>query len=194
MAAAANTNEGKGYMGKFLAVLVLAASLLLVLPALVAAEDWGAKGFAVRLSDIHADRSTHSDVVGRMKAGDWLKVDLLHDGWYAVFSPYESYRHEMAAIGYVRAGNIRAEIVPVSTGWGEIMTVSSNVNIRADRTTTSKVVGKLVAGQSVRADFYRQGWYAVFPGREAVREEGRAIGYVFGPLLEPADHAMVSER
>lgn len=40
------------------------------------------------------------------------------------------------------------------------------------------------AGQRVKADFLKDNWYAVFKVKETVRDESRALGYVYAPLLK----------
>lgn len=69
--------------------------------------------------------------------------------------------------------------------WGDLMSVQSRTNIRAKRSSDSKVVGKLAAGQRVRADFLKDGWYAVFELTEKSRDEDKAMGYVAASLLHP---------
>lgn len=72
--------------------------------------------------------------------------------------------------------------VPAAT-WGTVMYPKSNANIRAGRSVTSPLKGRLKNGQPVRADFLRDGWYAVFPLTQKQRDEKRALGYVHAPLL-----------
>ena len=58
-----------------------------------------------------------------------------------------------------------------------------NTNIRAKRSPSSKLKGKLKAGQPVKADFLQDDWYAVFPVTQKQRDEKMARGYVYAPLL-----------
>ena len=149
------------------------------------AEDWGLVGRASQMADIYYDRSFSSEIVGRMDPGDWLKVDLLENGWYAVFSPFENYRHEFAAIGFVHESRLDVQGC-VETRWGSLMTSEGTVNIRSGRTTDSTVVGKINPGQRIKVDFLRSGWYAVFSINEDIRDEKLAVGYAYAPLLKPA--------
>ena len=75
--------------------------------------------------------------------------------------------------------------ISLAEGWGVIRYVHSATNVRAERTTKSKVVGVLAAGQKVRADFLSENWYAVFSTDVEERSEANALGYVFAPLLKP---------
>lgn len=68
--------------------------------------------------------------------------------------------------------------------WGEIRYAQTTTNIRARRTTESKVVGQLTPGQQVKVDFLVNNWYAVFNIEEIARDESRALGYVYATLLK----------
>ena len=70
--------------------------------------------------------------------------------------------------------------------WGIIRYVDSTTNIRRERTTKSRVVGQLEAGQRVKADFLEDNWYAVFEVEETIQDESKALGYVYAPLLKPS--------
>lgn len=71
--------------------------------------------------------------------------------------------------------------------WGKLVTPLKVVKIRTQRSTESKLVGKLYPGNRVIADFPKNGWYAVFDINETIREESRAMGYAYGPLLKDVD-------
>ena len=62
--------------------------------------------------------------------------------------------------------------------WGTILTARSKVNIRAERSLNTEIRGTLKAGETVKADFLKNGWYAVFRPEEKIRDEARALGYV----------------
>jgi hypothetical protein len=68
--------------------------------------------------------------------------------------------------------------------WGTVMSARSKINIRAERSQQSDIVGKLEAGQSARVDFLKNGWYAVFNLKEQDRNENKALGYVLASLLQ----------
>ncbi len=70
--------------------------------------------------------------------------------------------------------------------WGEVRFVHKPTRIRAGRSTDSAVVGSLMPGDSVRADFVEGNWYAVFPVDATERDPERAMGFVYGPLLKPS--------
>lgn len=67
--------------------------------------------------------------------------------------------------------------------WGVIKYTHGVVNIRSDRSTTSKIVGKLGKNEKVKADFLKDNWYAVFRLKENERKEKNALGYVYAPIL-----------
>ncbi len=77
-------------------------------------------------------------------------------------------------------------LIPAPAGaqdWGTILSARSKTNIRAERSLSAKIRGVLKAGESVKADFLKNDWYAVFPPDEKIRDEARALGYVHSPRL-----------
>ncbi len=79
----------------------------------------------------------------------------------------------------------RTESKTVSSKWGVVRFAHSTVNIRATRSTSSKVVSQLKPNQKIKADFLKDNWYAVFDVNESYRTESNAIGYVYSSLLYP---------
>ena len=73
-----------------------------------------------------------------------------------------------------------------SSAWGETRWVKSRTNIRSGRSTDAPVVGKLNPGDSVKVDFLKDNWYAVFDMAQSVHAESLAVGYVYAPLLMPS--------
>jgi len=71
-----------------------------------------------------------------------------------------------------------------SYGWGEIKYAQTTTNVRENRNTNSRVVRQLQPREEVKVDFLRNNWYAIFEVEESKREEGRAFGYVYAPLLK----------
>ncbi len=69
--------------------------------------------------------------------------------------------------------------------WGEIRYAHVTTNIRASRSTKSKIVGKLKPGQKIKVDFLSDTWLAVFKLDEPIRAHKYVIGYVYAPLLKP---------
>jgi uncharacterized coiled-coil protein SlyX len=67
--------------------------------------------------------------------------------------------------------------------WGTTLYAIDKTNIRAKRSVDSKLQGFLMPGQSVKADFLKDDWYAVFKITDTVRLEKKALGYVYAPRL-----------
>ena len=67
--------------------------------------------------------------------------------------------------------------------WGRIMSAPEKTNIRAARSIRAKITGRLNAGDRVRADFLKDGWYAVFAPDAQKRVKSRARGYVHASRL-----------
>lgn len=74
-----------------------------------------------------------------------------------------------------------------SGDWGKTVTLQSDVNLRTERTSGSVQVRTLKAGERVRVDFLKNGWYAVFEENEVLRSENRALGYALRGLIEGED-------
>lgn len=67
--------------------------------------------------------------------------------------------------------------------WGTIMYAEDKTNIRTKRSVDSKLRGYLMPGQTVKTDFLKDDWYAVFKITEKERSEKKALGYVYAPRL-----------
>jgi hypothetical protein len=77
--------------------------------------------------------------------------------------------------------------IPMADSWGEIRIARTTSNIRAQASTSSDVVGKLVVGDTVRVEPVADGWFKVYETRPVPRPEARPLGFVFGNLLVPTD-------
>ena len=73
----------------------------------------------------------------------------------------------------------------IAQDWGVIRYAQTTVNIREKRSTKSSIVGQLQSGEKVKADFLKENWYAIFIVDEKNRDERKAIGFVYAPLLGP---------
>jgi hypothetical protein len=82
----------------------------------------------------------------------------------------------------------------IAEEWGTIMYARPKTIIREKRSMNSSIKGQLVAGQAVKTDFFKDGWYAVFPLIEKQRSEGKALGYVSTTRLyrQPAKSPVVA--
>ncbi len=72
--------------------------------------------------------------------------------------------------------------------WGVVKRVDETVNVRAQRSTHSRIVFRLNKGDEVKVDFLDGSWWAVFSLYEPVRSEENAMGYVYAPLLKPVSN------
>ena len=72
----------------------------------------------------------------------------------------------------------------VAQYWGKIKYVHSTANIRAERSTKSRIVGQLTAGEKIKVHFLKDNWFAIFKVEETVRDEDWALGYIYAPLLK----------
>lgn len=75
--------------------------------------------------------------------------------------------------------------------WGIIMSAPSGANIMAARSSKAKIKARLKSGKKVKADFLKDGWYAVFRSNEKVRSKKKILGYVAAKSLKPAGGKLV---
>ncbi|MFA5183491.1 MAG: hypothetical protein WC405_19435 [Syntrophales bacterium] len=82
----------------------------------------------------------------------------------------------------------------IAEEWGTIMYARPKTIIREKRSMNSSIKGRLVAGQAVKTDFVKDGWYAVFPLTEKQRREDKALGYVYTTRLysQPAKSSVAA--
>lgn len=74
--------------------------------------------------------------------------------------------------------------------WGHVRTVATPVVVLSERHLDSRKTGIIEPGEWVKADFLGNNWAAVFPKDALQRQEARAIGYVYAPLLKPYSEYM----
>ncbi len=86
--------------------------------------------------------------------------------------------------------------VCIAADWGTILYTRSETVIREKRTVKSRIKGRLKENQAVRADFFKDHWYAVFPVNARQRNEKKALGYVYKERLtaeKPESAAAVTD-
>lgn len=100
----------------------------------------------------------------------------------------------LVAVTLLAGGPVGASSDSACQDWGVIRYAHTTINIRQAPSTDASIVGQLQAGQSVRADFLRGEWYAVFALAQTVRDEAKALGYIYAPLLKAAPPARTQTR
>lgn len=66
--------------------------------------------------------------------------------------------------------------VCIAADWGTVLYTRSETVIREKRTVKSRIKGRLKENQAVRADFFKDHWYAVFPVNARQRNEKKRSG------------------
>ena len=86
--------------------------------------------------------------------------------------------------------------VCIAAEWGTVMYARSKTPIREKRSVKSRIKGHLTEKQAVRADFMKDGWYAVFPVKAKERNERKALGYVYNTRLsiDPPEPAAANPK
>ena len=87
--------------------------------------------------------------------------------------------------------------VSIAEEWGTVMHARPNTLIREKRSMNSRIKGHLGKKQAVKADFLKDGWYAVFSLTEKDKNESKALGYVSKTLLyadKPKSAAATPDR
>lgn len=163
----------------FVRILVLALCLGLgSVPAWTGAaeaQDWGRLMTPTRPLNVRDGRSRTAKKVTTLKPGQVVRVDFLKDEWVAVFDPDETERDEAKAMGYSKASYLKPA---PSADWGEMRVVEPKMlNVRSGRGPGYDHVRTLYAGDTVKVDFLRDGWVAVFEKDATERKESKAFGY-----------------
>ncbi|WP_245628514.1 hypothetical protein [Salidesulfovibrio brasiliensis] len=68
-----------------------------------------------------------------------------------------------------------ASLPASAADWGEVRRAEVNLNVREGRSPKTKHVKTLMKGDTVRVDFLKNDWVAVFDLDAPVRDEKRAI-------------------
>lgn len=74
--------------------------------------------------------------------------------------------------------------------WGHLRTVNTPVPVMSSRSIESDVQTILHPGEWIRVGFIGNNWAAVFEKDRSQRQESRALGYVYRPLLVPFSNYM----
>lgn len=107
----------------------------------------------------------------------------------------------VSAFGTVMAGIFAPSALPLlgevaspsSVEWGELRVAKVTSNIRAQANTSSKIVGTLSPGDSVRVEPVPGGWYEVYKVPLVRRSDAKPLGFVFGRLLVPASTSLAKD-
>jgi hypothetical protein len=106
----------------------------------------------------------------------------------------QNHRQKTGKIGLIQLlftavimGGLMLPSAALTKDWGQLMVAPAKTNIHAERTVGSKLFGYLEAGQKVKADFFKDDWYAIFPPYQQVRLEESALGYVHATQLKNLD-------
>ena len=100
-----------------------------------------------------------SNVMAVMKMNNWVKLILI------------------AGI------TVSVTAVSIAEEWGTVMYACPNTLVREKRSMNSRIKGHLGKKQAVKADYLKDGWYAVFSLMEKDRNESKALGYVYKTRL-----------
>ncbi|MGE4553386.1 MAG: hypothetical protein AB7D57_09745 [Desulfovibrionaceae bacterium] len=92
----------------------------------------------------------------------------------------------LVGLGLVLLGGLGLALPDPASAWGQVMTPSRPVNLRADRSAKSAKRGTLEPGDKVRVDLGEDGWVAVFDLDAPAADPAQARGYCMLKFLEPA--------
>jgi len=109
----------------------------------------------------------------------WTKVSYTSNDGYMVGWVMTSIVKSAKNLSKTKLKNASAN------NWGLVRYSHAVANVRASRSTSSKIVSQLALNQKVKVDFLKDNWYAVFKPGEIIRQESNAIGFVHSSLLYP---------
>lgn len=184
---------------------LLAACLAILLLALAGtglAQDFGLVVSVDKPQAVRKERSEAAAIVRMLKPGERVRVDLLQDGWYAVFAANAASQDAASVIGFIEAKGVNpaaassfmAKVQPQAKAWGEPRIVDRPLNIRKTRSRFSEHVKTLKEGERIKIDFMKDGWCAVFDPAEPVRSESKAMGFANAKYLRPAPGAKAQAK
>jgi|GEM_PF-2102257 uncharacterized protein YgiM (DUF1202 family) len=123
------------------------------------------------------------------------KVKVLESkGWLSVWHKVNVLSDDgIVAIGWILTEVVKSAKKTTKNGsksvssnkWGVVRYTHGAANVRESRNTSSKLITQLKTNQKVKADFLKDGWYAIFEIDEYFKEESNAIGFVHSSLLYP---------
>lgn len=96
-----------------------------------------------------------------------------------------------AALSLPILGDVAA---PAAATWGEVRVARVTSNIRAQASTSSRVIAQLTTGDSVRVEPVAGGWLKVYDAALVPRGDAKPLGFVFGSLLESTGDVQVARQ
>ncbi|XPV77498.1 MAG: SH3 domain-containing protein [Desulfovibrio sp.] len=169
-------------MKKYISFILLA---MMLLPS--TAYSWGVLASPQQALNIREGRSPSSEKVTTLMPSEKVKIDLLKDGWAAVFTTGTKVRDEKSAIGFCKAKYLVA-LSP--DGLGEYRYADRQLTVRSKRSSKGKHIRTLKKWERVKTRFVQNKWIAVYSKDAKASSEKNALGYSFAKFLVPVNGEM----
>mgnify|MGYP001344982867 FL=1 len=127
--------------------------------------------------------------------GKYTKVKVLESkGWLSIWHKVNILSDDgITATGWILTEVVesakkstKSEPKTVSSNkWGLVRYTHTMTNVRESRNKSSEIITQLKPNKRVKADFLKNGWFAIFKMEEFIRRESNAIGFVHSSLLYP---------
>ena len=148
----------------------------------------------MRTPEAQTDRASFNRMLVTV-IGKNTKVNVLESkGWLSVWHKV----NVLSDDGVLATGWILTEVVKSarkttksksktvsSNKWGVVRYTHTTTNVRESRSKSSKITTQIKPNQRVKADFLKDGWYAIFEIDELVRQQSNALGFVHSSQLYP---------
>ena len=154
------------------------------------AQDWGVIMTPKNPVKVRDARSLKAKCVAEIKPGSLYRVAFPEKQWVALFSLDILEKDEQKALGYVMSKYLR----PLGTGhepWGKLMSPKNRAIVYQTPSEQSLQVFTVFKGQTIKVDFEKDGWLAVFDEDLLLREKTLALGYVRLDALLPSKQKIV---
>ena len=149
-----------------------------------------------KMLNVRQGRGPDFEHVRTLYAGDMVKIDFDQDGWVAVFEVDALERDESKAIGFANEkflpkptdaqlatlSDKRPEPIALQptggTGWGRLVTLTSNVKVRQAPDPGGDIVAVMVRGDTVKIYGRNGDWLLAFLPQEQDFDPSAALGWV----------------
>ncbi|BCS87667.1 SH3 domain-containing protein [Pseudodesulfovibrio sediminis] len=178
-------------------------------------KEWGEVVYANRAVNIRTKPNRRGKKVGQLKTMMHVKADFPDGDWTRVFPMDATIRSEMGGMGYCSAKYLdpATEASLAKAGLGkapapeeqevaaqpekpapptfQLVELTSTINVRMSRTSSSPLVTTLREGDRVKVGLLRSGWYAVFKENSTVLVESGSMGYSLQSIIDTGSKAVV---
>ncbi|MBD7912961.1 SH3 domain-containing protein [Clostridium cibarium] len=144
------------------------------------------KGKVVNISTnlrVRSDAGTNYDTIGYLYNGQEIEVNSEKGGWYRIsFNGREGY----VSKDYINLNESLSNTVVTSEKKGQVINITSSLNIRQSASTGSAVIGSLRNGDTFEIISNSNGWYNI--------KSQNTIGFINGEYVKEVDSSSIQNK